>query len=185
MCVLISLIVERLSQKVSLMGKWEADIHSNCDISPREHIIEKGKVTARRVDWPLPGTEITGPKQVFQSVIFLLFSLVFLLYVYLFLPLSFNSGLVLSSLKACPHAPSSSHCSLNRSLARCFPSETRAKKHTQKNNNTPRSMETHLHICSTTVDVQCDCNVFAPSTLLYIREIKTMHFPMFFCFPSH
>ncbi len=114
-------------------------------------------MTADRADWPLPGPEITRPKQVFQRVILFLPPLPPLsppsLSPHISLPLFFNSGLVLSSLKACPHTPSSLLCSLNRLLARCSPTKT----HTQKNyphtdSNTPRCSETHLY-----VDVRCDC----------------------------
>lgn len=49
---------------------------------------------------------------------------------HIFQPFSFNSGLVLSSLKACPHTPSSSLCSLNRLPARCSPTKTHTNTHT-------------------------------------------------------
>lgn len=102
------------------------------------------------------------------------------------LPLSFDSGLVLSSLKACPHTPNSSLCSLNRLLARCSPNQnthTDKKLHTQRDNNTPRCIETHVYVV---VRFDCICRISLTSggnkdnAFLFCAEAN-----VFLCFPSH
>ena len=114
-----------------------------------DHKVKEVQVTDGRAGWPLPGTETTT--QVSQRVILLLLSLLFLP-PHTSLPY-FSWGLVLSSLKACPHTPCSSLCSLNRSLARCSPNRnTHTGKHTQRDSDTPRCTDTHLSVV-----VQCDC----------------------------
>lgn len=133
---------EELGKTVSDMTEWEVDRRSHRMTLPQWIIHLRGeKVTADRVDRPLPGTEIARWKQVFQRVILLHFHLC----PHVSLPLSFNSGLVLSSLKACPHTPSSSLCSVSRLLARCSP--TKMHTHTKIHTRTQKILPTALKLC--------------------------------------
>lgn len=120
-------------------------------------------MTADRTDWPLPQAEITRVKQIFRELC-PHFSLSSSLSTSTFLPLSFNWGLVVSSLKACPHIPTSSLRALDHLLPTCRPTGTDRKQ-----------IEIHPAALKHTLllDVQSDCICRISLTS---GRIKTIHF---------